>query len=529
MARRDVSDFRTVVNVVAENPDRTAEIAADLGQDIIRRSQEARIMEGVSAAQLELNALSSDFQKRYEADPFNEQGLKEYKEARQGIIDKHGSGVSQLFKRPWNESVMTLSKQNDLQLQAWGYRQAETNTRRSLDNFRRNYLNQAALDGESGGAIGNTLINFAQAKTRMEQFGYKNLGQASTDNFVKDFGQDWVKMFISGVARNNPVEALRLMESDEVKAEISDQADFAAFRSSIENLAINSQEVARKNEVLNVLKNENSLLASGKALSYAEIAQATDGMSESARDYFLRVNGFKKSDIGGEGAVDTESSMRKRKLTADEKFQEKATIYDAINQTLLSEQVDVADISKLQDRVYAGMRDGAISQEEGAGFITQLLNPLIEEQEGQLSQFSSGEWNPFKTDTGLPVLKEFYDNSVEIKPAEGEDAVGPISAATNARNKVKLYGNYFDALNTEASKRNIRVGDIPKQRDRDAIYRQAQAQAMRSFEVERASFITGIPIIAINELFKNPEPSAIKEFDEAFGNGAANRILNAGK
>ncbi len=515
MARRDVTDFRTVVQVLAEEPDQAGVVAANLGQDIIRRSQEARIKEGLSAAMLEMNAVTDQFQKQYEGDPFSEQGLKELKEQRQAVLDTYGQNISPLFRRDWQEGAMSLSTQHDTQINAWGYKQATANTRTSITNTGKNYLNQAMIDGEAfgtgKGALVETLANFGQAKKQLEDFGTRNLGEVTTGEYVKAFGQDWVKSFVSGVAKNNPVEALRLMDSDEVKTEIEDQADFMKFREAIETRAIKFQEVAKQQEILDVLKNENALLASGKVLSYGEITDATAGMSEGARDYFLRANGYKKD--GDE------------KLSMEDKLQFKAGVYDQINQLALQENVAPADIVNLQDAIYNGMNQGALSQEEGANFLTQLLDPAIAEQEKQLGDFTGGDYNPFKENVGLEGIQKHYADSVEIKVPEGEE-VGTVSKAVNAANKAQLYDNYFSALDEQAAKRGIKIADIPNQRDSYEVYQQAQAQAIQRLQAKTTPVLKlqpAIPISAIVHLTKNP--TLADKFDEKYGKGSANRIL----
>jgi len=164
---RDVSNYSTVTNVEAEAPSQTMQAVAELGQGIIRQSQEAKIVENMSSAQLELNKLSHDFQTKYEGDPFNEQGLEDFRSERTAIMDRYGESISPLFKRDWQKSASNLTKQNDVSVQTWGYQQSGVNTKNSLSRSMQNYLNQAAVDGEAFGVSPSTtmdsFMNFVSA------------------------------------------------------------------------------------------------------------------------------------------------------------------------------------------------------------------------------------------------------------------------------------------------------------------------------------------------------------------------------
>lgn len=521
MARRDLSNYNTVTQVLPEGPslfESLARPAAEIGQQIIRQSQEAKIVENMSAAQLELGKLSNDFQTKYEGDPFNEDGIKDFRDQRQGILDKYGEDISPLFRRNWQENATRLTGQNDIQVQAWGYKQSAVNTKQSLSTAMQNHLTQAAKDGESFGNSDATeidsFLSFAQAKEKLDEFGNAHLGETSTQAITKDFEQDYAKVFISGVAHSNPVKALKMMDNPVVRDTFTDPAEFAKFRDAVETRALNVGEVMKQQEVLNVLKTENALFSSGKALSYAEIQQTTQGMSEEAKKYFMKVNGYSKENQDGHA------------WKQDEQLQAKATIYDQITQISQSENISSENIQSLQGDIYKAMRKGALTEAEGASFLTQLIDPAVTQKEAQMSKFSSGQWNPWKDNVGFKELKNFYEDSVAIQPAGGEDKVGKTSGAINAMNKANLYDNYWNSLQTQAAKRNIAVADIENSPDRDAIYAKAQQDAEMLYRAKSSPVLKiqpSIPITAIKRLLEHPEKAG--DFDDMFGTGAANRIL----
>lgn len=526
MANRDLTNFREVQRVIAEPTSDLVPTVAKLGQDIIRQSQEAKIVENMSAAQLDLNRLTNEFQTQYEGDPFNEQGIKEFREKRAAVLEGYGSNISPMFGRAWKENASRLANQNDLMTQSWGYKQAAVNTKNSIGKSMQNYLNQAALDGETFGADGadniDTFLNYAQAREQLDSFGGKYLGEESVKALTDSFEQDWAKTFISGVAKENPVKALRLMENEAVKSTITDENDFAKFRDAIETRAIKFQDVAIQNEVLGKLKNGNALLASGRTLSYAEIQQASSGLSEPAKEYFMKVNGY--SD-GADGAVGADGLPLKGRLKLDQKLQYKAEIYDDLTQAAQAENIETVDIERLQNKIYDGMRRGAITQEEGAEYLDQIFNPVIEQKQAALEDYSGGDWNPFKENVGLTGINKYLE-STAIKPAEGEEEAGKISSAINSANKANLYDSYMKELRVEAAKNNVRIADIPKLDNAYDVYAKAQAAAINNFKTRSAPVLNvqpSIPITAIKKLIENPEKA--EDFDAMFGNGTANRIL----
>ena len=94
MANRNTVNLREVTQVVAEQPNDLLEAGVEIGQQIMKQHQEAKINESMSQAQLELNALQSQYQIDFEADPMS--GIGEYKKNRKAIFDKYAEGISPL-------------------------------------------------------------------------------------------------------------------------------------------------------------------------------------------------------------------------------------------------------------------------------------------------------------------------------------------------------------------------------------------------------------------------------------------------
>jgi len=74
MANRDLSTFNSVSQQVADTSTNTiVQGITSLGQKAVAQSQEAKINENLSKAQIDLNKLDNDFRINAQGDPFNKE------------------------------------------------------------------------------------------------------------------------------------------------------------------------------------------------------------------------------------------------------------------------------------------------------------------------------------------------------------------------------------------------------------------------------------------------------------------------
>lgn len=484
MVNRDVSNYRTVTTVVPEQPVQFAPAIAEAGSKIIAHSQEAKITENLSAAQLELGALNQNYRTKYEKDPFNEQAQQDYKADQKAIFDKYSEGISPFFNDTYVQHTQKLAATSDLTFQAWQYTQARKNTVDSINASMKNNFSQAMLNGQQFGESDNLdfsgALNFKDSKAALMSSGSKILGEQSTGEMLKTYDEDYAKSFISGVAETNPLKALRLLEDDGVKKSIGDTGTYLKLKEAVENRAMKVQEINGQKEVLGVLKNENNLLTKSleKPLSYAELQQtfAEQNIGVEAQKFFMKANGY--------------TSKEDTKLTSSQKLQGKADLYNRLeSMTGTDEEGNVKeltteDISGFQSEIYKAMDQGVLDEKEGAQYISRLAAPLAESKEAHLEQFSTGTYNPLSEDVGFEAVKDYYSKNIEIKPGEGEKQVGAVSEALNNTNKVKLYDFYYDALDANAKSFGLSgAGDVPKldKPQRRKLYADAQKEATRLF------------------------------------------------
>lgn len=487
MAQRDTSNYRTVTQVLAPAPDLTIDTVAAAGEKIIAHAQEAKITENLSAAQLELGALNQVYRTKYEKDPFNEQGMTDYKADQKSIFDKYSEGISPFFRDNYSQNTQKLANSSNVTFQTWQYTQARKNTVDSLNNSMRNNFSQAMINGQQFGESDSLdfsgVLNFKDSKSTLAAFGSKNLGASTTSDMLKTYDEDYAKSFISGVAETNPLKALKLLEDPGVEKSIGNAQTFAKLKEAVGNRALKVQEINGQKEVLGVLKSENNLLTQSleKPMSYAELQQtfAEQNIGVYAQSFFMKANGYtKRSDT---------------KLSNSQKLQGKADIYNRLEElTGINEEepkeITTEQIAGFQNEIYKAMDSGVLDEKEGASYINRLTAPLADQKEQHLDQFSSGTYNPLIEDTGFEAVRAYYKDNIEIQKGEGEKELGQVSQSLNNVNKIKLYDYYYQALEANAKTYGIdNMSDVPKldKPQRRKLYSEAQTEAKRLFLEDR--------------------------------------------
>ena len=536
MANRgvDQSEMRTSINQVAPQEGISSgtplvETLSQIGQQIIKQGQEAKINENFSNAQVAVNNLDRQFQVDYAHDPFNKEGLAKLKEDRDAVFAKNAEGISPFFKRPYDEATRKLGQTSAAATEAFGYVQTKKNTVTSINNALKNNLSQASIDGENGVPLGNAMLNFHTSKEALMRSADGILSKPEADTLLENFNQDYLKMYMSGKAYTNPIDALKMMDSKEVRDSFRDPEEYTKMRDAIENKALTIQKVNIEKDVINNLKTEIDTFKEGKPLTYAQVQDVTRNMSEPARQYFIKSSGYSKEE-------------RTPKLTDAQKVNIKADLVNSIAKFTQSEDMNTDDAGQFQTQIFDAMNKDAISPKEGMSLIDQLVAPVLKGKEDRISNFTVGSWVPFTDKAGFPAIEKFYENNVRIKSQAEKDATfgdtfvseeekkastGQVGDTLNNVNKANLYDAYFNVLTEKAAAMGTTVAglsDLDRSK-RTKIYKDAADMAINDFKANSSPLLLhgAIPQVAISRLIKEPELAHL--FDEQFGVGAANRIL----
>lgn len=514
MAQRDISNFRTVTDVVAkqEAPDapsgisQLADTAAQIGQKIIAENQEAKINENFSMAQLELNQLSTQMQIDYESNPF--EGAEKYKEARKKVLDKYGSEISPFFKKPWQTSARELGTRSDIEMQGWALKQTKVNTVKSINRSIKNNMIQATLDGQNFGNSDETeigsLLKFQESRNKLASFGDQHIGEETTTEMLESYSDDYLKSFLSGVSESNPLKALRMLDSPEVKGSFRDQQQYSKMKEAIESRALNVQKINGEKQVLNTLKDENSLLTKSlvSPVSYAELQSEFDktNMSVEARKFFMSANGYTKAD----GSAS---------LNPAEQLQAKSELYENIIELTSREDVKSTDIAAFQDNIYKAMNNEVLNEKEGIDYINALVVPFVDKKEKSFQNYSQGSFFGLGDSIGFKGVQEIFDNDLAVplpeipegkKPTAAQQSSIDFATSINNANKIKLYDYYMSALQEKAASYGVAIGDVPdlNKPQKTKLYAEAQAEAKRLYMVDENPALATLPDLP-NQVFKN--------------------------
>lgn len=486
MANRDLTTFNSVQQVVAKQASGLESAIADVGMDIITRSQEAKIAENMSKAQLEINALDNKFRIDNQADPLNPEALKAHKENRQAILAKYGDEISPLFGRQWQERTRGLSYNSDLANQNWGFQQARVNTVESINTSIKNNLSLAAQNGQAyaeGRANDlNLLLDFQPGRDELAKFAAGNLGEMDANKLLNDYGSDYVKSFVSGVAQTSASKALKLMDTPAVKGAITDKQEYNNFKTVLKNRAIHESRVAEGTRKAAAVGNKLDMLVNSSGESYAELETmlsqkfAEGDLSPREREILLRSKGWAEPlETGPRGGV-----------TAGAKDELKRDVYDTVAAIAMqSESMDIEQLRLLQEKIYYAVDNQAITTAEAEGLSNQLAVPLLGKYQENLSKNTvSKGW--FSGDLGYDGIEDYYN---EIKRPTGDGDKTSIKASNN-RIRADLMQNYYLALQEVASKqvkddgtRGVTVADLeklPTSRQKE-VYKEAQEIAIGKF------------------------------------------------
>ncbi len=488
MARRDLSNLRSVTEVQAVIPDQTMGAIASIGKKIVDDQIDAQFSEKMSEAQLKLNALNTQYQIDYEGNPMG--GLKELDEAKKRIFQEYGSQISPLRGMQWQQATQELSARSDMAIQSWGLKQSQVNTKNSLKKMIDNDLIMASQNGQAFAKSGDNnveaFLDYAGGRARLEQTAAGKIGSETLGVLLEDYDEDYTKVFLSSVGSVNPQKALGLLQDERVRASIKDPMDVMklekAFGARSNVMARQAQETVEIDRVAGV----GDLIKASvqKPMDLAQLEQVTGqfGIDGAAKDLLLRLNGF------AEGS---------KKLDDSQKRGYKATVYDAIGK-IGKEEINSKNISAVQEAIITGMENNAIPDGEGIKLLNQIVGPLIEAQRGNISQYQRGAYNPFQDNIGFSGIESYFENNVKIVEPEAATKGQKTEVELNNKiNKSKLYDYYMSALELEADAlpNRPRVGDIPNLPDaqKEKLYSRAQTTAQELFLKDRYPALRTLP------------------------------------
>jgi len=393
MAQRNLVNMREVTQVVAENPNTLLDAGVEIGQEIMRQSQEAKINESLSQAQLDLNAMQSQYQTDFEADPMG--GLTEYKKNRKAVFDKYAEGISPLYRRTWEDNARKIAQQNDATQQGWALKQTRVNTVNSINKSMKNNFLQANLDGQKFGGSDDgeisAFLNFENSKKSLMEWGSKNVGQETTEGMLENYENDYLKSFVSGVSDSNPQKAARLLEDEKIRTRFkSDEID------TMENVIkknIKRQQIGKLSEEVN---NEDQL---------SELVLSDGG------DYYTKRLQIDTMEMSGK--ISTTSAAKARRVLTSQKNVDALTnsddMADIVNQMYdLNAMADTSSedylvgIRNVRDRILSDQAAGKLKPDDAKKLNSQLRTLTAQKTSQATTNAAMGFYDSNQKFSALP-------------------------------------------------------------------------------------------------------------------------------
>lgn len=511
---RDITPFRSVTQNVARveqtgavpSPNQSllkaVSFVAQAGMDIVKMNEEAKINQNLSQARLDLAELDQQIRVKYQSNPA--EGLSQFKKKKADILKGYESQVAPFLGRKWAHDSLTVSTSADLAAQTWANSQSANNAITAINESIKNDRNAALLAGEKFGINPESeldaVLNFQGGLGQLQGFATERLGAETSKSLLGDYQSDWMKSFVSGAAQSNPTAALQLMENPTVKASM-EAGDYMDLKNSIETRAMNVNKINAQREVLDVMRDETSILAKSldRPMAYSELRQAMEqsNVSPAAQNLLLSMNGFAKT--GGSA------------LSDDQKFMIRQGIFDRIADVSVSKEASVEELREIRDSIYEGMANKSITQAQGLRLINGLMEPYGETVGEYLKNFETGGFLGFGV-TGFKEIDKYYKNNIEFKRTKREGGVPKDMEARNARAKAQLYDSYFDALEEQASRRGVLIADLSRMSDKKAIYAEAYKTAIENYSTDR------FPELNLTPVDKRPQ-SVLTKDGEAVSTG----------
>ncbi len=487
MASRNLDDSRSVIGQVASNDGLVEVVQSEIALDSVRRQQEAKIIENVSNAELEVNALNNQFKIDYEGDPTNKEGLEALSQAKREVYAKNEEGISPLHLGTFRSETRKVNSKYEGHLNKWGVKQGYKNAVSSINATMENNLNQAYADGEALGTgdldRNEILGRLMDSNKRLADYGNSNLGSETTKDLMQNYTEDYIKMTVSGLGQTSPGDAVALLDMKDIKESFGDMQQYAKLREgmvnrqrAMERRAKNDSKVSRISKGTSAVRNPS--------MSYDQIQ--TGDFSDAVKEYLLRKNGFAEYDRGSRGG-----------LTPAGKAQMKLDVYEDI--ALVTREgsgATVDDYEALQERIYTAMSSRAMTDSQGLAVLNTVSEPMLELY--QKNHEDLGGENIFGLDYDSGVVDDLYEDH----KSEGDTEV---IKASNNELKAKIYESHLNNIKEASEAAGVSLSELSEKDSgtRKSIFAKAAKETRKKTLVSQIPELADLDQIPNSVLTKN--------------------------
>jgi|GEM_PF-5902432 len=229
MARETIAT-RQITNVVPKGDSILSGAASTLNsfvKEAYKTSENSKIVNNYSKAQLEINDLTKKYRVQNASDPQSNKENYEYDV--KSILDKYGSDIGSGFKTKWAAQSNNLINKTRVSNQAWEFEQNASNSLMNFEDSKQNNYDIAFQNGVAfGGGDGEieSVLDFSKSREDLKGLLAESFDESSIETELKDYDTNYTTNFITGIAQTDPNRAEELLKDKKVYENL----DAASFK-----------------------------------------------------------------------------------------------------------------------------------------------------------------------------------------------------------------------------------------------------------------------------------------------------------
>lgn len=237
MARRPLAQRK--VTDVAIPQDRTAEGLANLADtalgfaELEKRKDNANIANYLADANVQMLDATNKWRGINESDPTNQESVGKLHADYDKILSQYNDKVGLLSRGEWLRMSNRLKSQYQLDNANWEIKQTEVNVKSSTNDSIDKNLETFRQLGRTFD-VSKLKNSYQLTREALEASAVGTIGKAKTDELLKNYQRDSMKMFVYGAAESDPVKAEMLLNQQDVQNDIEKSEDMATLRSIVE-------------------------------------------------------------------------------------------------------------------------------------------------------------------------------------------------------------------------------------------------------------------------------------------------------
>jgi len=440
---RPVTSMREVLPTVAKQTPNYAGMVQKGVATIYEASQESKIMNNLTKAQLEIADITNQFRVSNESDPnANEM---EYNTNVQGVLNKYGYEVGTMYKGQWANNANKLMGQAQLDNKTWAVRQNTRNAVSNLNEAMENSYNLAFLDGQdfgSGEELDVNLLNkYEESKNMLNGVTSKYLGEETANELTKTHKENYMGNFLNGLAITNPQKAQKYIDNEDVRENLTPDN----IKDIERNITI-AHNAEQKNKLSNSKENLSTMFEKGPANAIGYF----DNIKNNGKE-FRDANGFDIETY--DKMVSYGSTLSKNWDKLQEKINKKT------NRKFIPEEVAIGsnyafEAATLSKSMNISISDGKmVVKGEGYNSIYDLMS--LKNRASQAYEYealSKDKTRTYVSNANAALIQKLkdkdYDNSSWIGNTVEEKLGGLVldGMAGSGFDKAMVFGNVYNAI-----------------------------------------------------------------------------------